>query len=176
MLPILTQALFVQSCPFDLRVAVPTMPSWRQRIAWSTDPVVGERERSLRGSHNQFSRWLSKWSWGQCSATEVVRSAQAFVADNGSRNIDDKIRRLAKTAANINNAERVVESVLPLDGMVSTIDIPDSSIQMVLPPFDLFHWLRNASPIRFRNHLGAKEDGVQEWWDGFRGSAQGRRM
>ena len=132
------------------------MPSWRQRIAWSTNPVVGERERSPRGSHNQFSRWLSKWSWGQCSAAEVVRSAQAFVADNGSRNIDDKIRRLAKTATNITNAERVVESVLPLDGMVSTIDIPDSSIQMVLPPFDLFHWLRNASPIRFRNHFGCE--------------------
>ena len=49
------------------------------------------------------------------------------------RDIDQRIRTLAKCSANLGNADRVVESIVSLDDMPCTIDVPRSMIKTVLP-------------------------------------------
>eukprot|EP00974_Lingulodinium_polyedra_P030812 2966021-Lingulodinium_polyedra.AAC.1 len=75
------------------------------------------------------------WAWGKKSAPEVVRDAEAVVQDQGARNVDPRILRLAKSAANMQNAQRVLESMLPDRGLPEATLIEDSSVQLVLEPF-----------------------------------------
>ena len=130
----------------------------------------------MRQVGNQKNRWITNWAWGNCSASEVVRSAQAYVEDHGTRGIDNDVLRLSKTSTNMQNAERVLESILPSDGLIAPVDVPDSSISLVLPPYDLFHWLRTKNAHRFEVHMGGKPGGVQSFWESFKSSAAGKRM
>ena len=87
--------------------------------------------------------------------------------DQGAANLDPRIVRLAKTATNIGNAQRVVESMLPDRGLPEATPIAESSVQFVLEPLGVFHWLRTASPAKFRVHLGAPAEGLEGWWRRF---------
>ena len=108
----------------------------------------------------------------------MVRSARSYLDDHGKHKCSEAMRRLANTSTNIANAERAVESVLPLTNMVKLIGMEDerSTIQMVLPPFDTFHWLRKTCPLKFKLHFGAQDEGVQSWWQSFRNSTKGKQM
>ena len=129
----------------------------------------------MRPMPHTLKGWLRSWSWGQASAAEVIRSAHRHVQDVG-RQADARITRLAKTFYSIQNAERAVENVVPTEELPQTISIADSQIDCVLPPFECFRWLKETCPRRFQAHLGAKPEGVADWWVAFKSSMAGRRM
>ena len=115
----------------------------------------------------QLKTWLLDWAWGKKSASDVVRDAHAAAQDLPKRTLDPRILRLAKTITNLGNAERVVQSLSPDLGLGKPTYIPDSSIELVMTPSTVWTWLLKSHPARFRAHLGAQRDGVQEWWEQF---------
>ena len=48
--------------------------------------------------------------------------------------------------------------------------VPESSVEWVLLPHEKLAWLQTACPRMFIIHAGAKEGGVQDWWEGLRSS------
>ena len=131
------------------------------------------------GMMRQLHGWLSRWSWGQSSAAEVVTSASHWMEDHPNiapRNIDERVRRLARCYSNINKAERVVEAIAPIGYMPALVPVTRSSISLFLSPFQFFHWLKEASPSKFQNHLGANPEGMERWWASLQSSRPGRAM
>eukprot|EP00974_Lingulodinium_polyedra_P050053 4813753-Lingulodinium_polyedra.AAC.2 len=148
------------------------MVGWRQRQQWAQ-----ERDRSRsphRTGEHVLASWMLEWAWGKASASDVVRRAHAFVEDIGSRGVDERVLRLARTASNLGNAERVVSSVAPLDGMPDPIEIPGSSVQWVLEPFVLFQWMKATVMQKFVTHLGATPGGLEDWWAKLQSTPAGR--
>ena len=90
--------------------------------------------------------------------------------------MDDRVCRLSQAMRNLGNAERVVEQVLPLEGMPSPVEVPDSKVTWILKPFDLSHWMRRSGGRRFEINLGAKPEGVEEFWVGLQGTDAGREF
>lgn len=150
------------------------MVGFRQKIERAAG---SERSRSPPkvGQHS-LTKWLNGWAWGNVPASEMVREAHAYVQDHGRQQVDTNIMKLARTHSSMQNAERVVESILPLDGMPEPMRLADSIIDSVLLPFDLFRWLRITSPAKFETHLGAKAGGVEEWWARFKAQPKGQEM
>ena len=150
------------------------MPGFRQRL--SRDGI-GERSRSPQhGLRPQLKGWVQKWAWGKFSAADVARSADDYVEEHGRRGTDKNILRLARTCSNLQNAERVVESIVLADDMVAPVAVPDSLVEVIMPPYDFFHWLLRANPLRFKTHLGAKPEGLQDWWTTLKSSAKGEEL
>ena len=151
------------------------MPGFRQKQEWAK---AADRSRSPAGPRggNSLRGWLQKWAWGQDSARGVVDNAHNWVSDHHGEAVDPRIVRLARAHCNPGNAERVVENILPLQGTCPPVQIPGSLIEWILPPYGMFHWLRNTSPGRFKTHLGAKEGGVADWWNQFFASTKGKQF
>jgi len=119
----------------------------------------------------QLKTWLTSWSWGGHSASDVVRNAQAFVRD-GHR--DPTIERIARSGSHLGNAERALRAIVPLDETCNVTHVAESSVEYLLLPHEMFGWIQATSPRLFRIHLGAKEGGVQTWWENLRSSQSGR--
>ena len=121
-----------------------TMVGFRQRLGRA---AASDRSRSPPkvGQHS-LTKWLNGWAWGNVPASELVREAHAYVHDHGQQKVDSSIMRLARAHSSIQNAERVVEGILPLEGMPEPIRLADSIIDTILLPFDLFRWLKVANP------------------------------
>ena len=54
--------------------------------------------------------------------------------------------------------------------------VPESSVEWVLLPHETLAWLQTACPRMFSIHAGAKEGGVQDWWEGLRSSQSGKEL
>ena len=144
------------------------MPGVRQRLAARSRSR--ERARTASGPLGygpELSDWLLEWSWGDATAAAVVRRADAK-AKNGCR--DETIRRLSRTTANICNAERVVESLMPARHFPPALSL-EGSIKHVILPYESFHWLAGLNRSKFETHFGANE-GMTAWWRSFRSSAE----
>lgn len=130
------------------------------------------RSRSPPESHTalpaQLRAWLGGWARGTKTASEVVRDAQAAAQDSRPRDLDPRIVRLARSHNNLGNAERLVEQ-LAQGAMLPPVpcQVPDSLVEWVLSPYDLFHWMRTTNARLFREHLGARPGRVEEWWARF---------
>lgn len=118
--------------------------------------------------------WLSQWAWGTCGAADVVRNAATYVADHEPREVDRRVLRLANTAYNIGNAERVIESIVESDRLPATTRVEASLMHEVCLPFTLFHWLRTHNARKFATHLGAQPEGIKAWWEQYFSSDAGR--
>ena len=116
--------------------------------------------RALSALHRE---WLEAWAWGNSGAVDVVRNAKNSF-EGGTK--DEVARRLARWCDNPGNAERVVESVVEgwVNCMPGPIAIHDSQIVYVLLPFDMVMSLQKASPNKFRTRFGAKDNGIQQFW------------
>ena len=106
----------------------------------------------------------------------MVRDAYASSLDHQNDRLDKRIQRLANTRPNLQNAERVMESILPVKGMMEPHHVPESSVEWVLLPHETLAWLQTAYPRMFSIHAGAKEGGVQDWWEGLRSSPSGQEL
>ena len=97
------------------------MPGFRQRQAQAD---ARERSRSpvLLGAGSLRS-WLSEWAWGSCSAAQVVRNAATYLAEHDCRAVDPRVRRLAQTELNLNNAQRVINGILGHLDLVETVPV-----------------------------------------------------
>ena len=120
--------------------------------------------------------WLSDWAWGKKSAIGIVNDASAYCETHRNSRTDARIKRLAATKSNPQNAERVVESIVPVDTAFQPHEIKDSSVQWVLLPDVTFDWLQTNYPRQFQIHMGAARGGVQEFWEKLRGTPSGRAM
>ena len=137
---------------------------WRQRYS--------ERSRSpVRPPHmsEQLRSWLMSWAWSGQSAAEVVRNAQAFVAD-GHR--DPLIEELARAGGNVANAERAVRRVLPTTGP-ETIEVGGGGVTRTVPLGTMFRWVRDNHPEHFRSHFGASQACVRRFWEQLAGAPDG---
>ena len=154
------------------------MVGWRQkaRAAASASSTARSRSPVPSALPHQLGNWLSDWAWGKKSASDVVRDAYASSLDHQNDRLDKRIQRLANTRPNLQNAERVMESILPLQGMMEPHHVPQSSVEWVLLPHETLAWLQTAYPKRFSIHAGAKEGGVQDWWEGLRSSQSGKEL
>ena len=110
------------------------------------------------------------------SSSDVVKAAHDSATDFGGRHPDARVQRLAKTFHSIQNAHRVVEDVCPLEGVLEPVEVTDSCVQWVLPPFNTLHWLVSTNPRLARIHLGTKEGGVQDFWEGLKASSAGQEF
>ena len=155
------------------------MPGFLQRRA---NEAMVDRSRSPNRNvllPRQLRTWIESWAWGKCPAIDVVRHGRDWIEDNRAMrplDMDHRIVRLAKAHANPGNAERVVSSMVPLAGVPPPVSVPDSAIQLFLPPFDILQWLRRTSPAKFEHHLGASPNGVSEFWRSLRSSASGQEL
>ena len=96
------------------------MPGFRQRAAREQ---ARDRSRSpQRGIGPQWKGWVQKWAWGKASAADVAPSAHDYVEEHGQRGTDANIVRLANTCSNIQNAERVVESIVLVGDLQDPLD------------------------------------------------------
>jgi len=148
------------------------MPGFRQRINAehadrSRSPLQAKSSDGDPAMGAQLRNWLTSWAWGKSSAAGVVENACAYLDEHGRKGVDERIVKLARTRQNPQNAERIVEQLLPLGDMCKPMRVDDSVIECVLPPYDFFHWLRVANPYKFRIHLGAKPGGLEHWWSRF---------
>jgi hypothetical protein len=117
----------------------------------------------------QLRSWLMSWAWSGQSAAEVVRSAQAFVAD-GHR--DPLIEELARASGNVANAERAVRRVLPTTGP-ETIEVGGGDVTLMVPLATMFRWVRDNHPEHFRSHFGASQACVRRFWEQLAGTPDG---
>ena len=121
---------------------------------------------------NQMKSWINKWAWGKISAADIVQEARAFAKDGQK---DVFVSRLLKGTGSISNAERVVGTLIST-GLVSSTHVPDSSVEEIILPSDMFAWIEATNPRLFNVRLGAKSSGVQEWWEQLRASPQGKEF
>ena len=77
---------------------------------------------------------MSQWAWGILSAARVVENAKSYMDDHDTRGVDPRIIKLAKTHRNIQNAERVIEQLVPTTDMPQTVVVNGSMANKVLPP------------------------------------------
>ena len=148
------------------------MVGWKQRVQAShvdrsRSPNRGASSSTSASMPPQLRSWLFKWAWGKSSAFSVVENAKAYVDEHGRKNLDDRISKLLKAYLHPQNAQRALDQVLPLSDMVRPTSIDNSMINIVLPPFDFFHWMRQANSRKFAIHMGAKAQGLEEWWTRF---------
>ena len=90
--------------------------------------------------------------------------------------MDPRVARLSNTSFNLQNATKVVEDICPLAGVLEPMEIKNSSVQWVLPPFNTFHWLLSTNPRMAKIHLGTKDGGVQDFWEGLKASNVGQEF
>ena len=62
-------------------------------------------------------------------------------------------------------SRQVIEGLLPRDGVMEALQVPDSSVEWVLLPHVFFEWMQTQAPRRFRQIFGARAEGVSDWWD-----------
>jgi len=110
------------------------------------------------------------WAWNGQSAAEVVRNAQAFVAD-GLR--DPLIEQLARAGGNIANAERAVRRVVPTGEGPATSDVGSGDVTLMIEPATMFRWVRDNHPDHFRSHFGADRAGVLRFWEQLASTPEG---
>ena len=143
---------------------------WRQQLA--------ARSRSPQGSGRAggpltetLKGWLWSWSWGLTSAAEVVRQARNLTRDGV--NGDVHVNRLSACSQNIGNAERVIRTLVP-SKLVPTTVVAGSCVEKVILPDDWFAWLQETNERLFRQRTGAKQEGIEGWWDQLRSTDEGR--
>ena len=117
-----------------------------------------------------LTSWISDWSWGKKAAAGVVRDAHNFSKGHANERLGPRVARLAKTHNNLGNAERTLEAVVTVNDNLAPTRVPDSLVEWVLPPDIMFEWLQTKSPRKFQTHLGARPQGVENWWSEFRRS------
>ena len=143
------------------------MPGWRQHAdeGRSRSPA-----RRLGQYGPELFSWLRSYCWGSIAAAQVVRNADAKVQGDSRRNLrpDRCIQRLANSIRNLGNAERLVNSLMPQSLFPQRLAVPDSLIEIVMPPYAMFHWLRELNPAKFHICFGAKPDGLEQWWQDLR--------
>ena len=124
------------------------MPGWRQHAdeGRSRSPA-----RRLGQYGPELFSWLRSYCWGSIAAAQIVRNADAKVQGDSRRNLrpDRCIQRLANSIRNLGNAERLVNSLMPQSLFPQRLAVPDSLIEIVMPPYDIFHWLRELNPAKF---------------------------
>ena len=82
----------------------------------------------------QLRSWMSQWAWGTLSAARVVENAKSYMDDHhDTRGVDPRVIKLAKTHRNIQNAERVIEQLVPTTDMPQTVVVNGSMVNKVLP-------------------------------------------
>lgn len=151
------------------------MPGWRQRLLAEDRSRSPARDRGPFGFGIELTHWLRDWAWGRSPAVDLVRNAaNKLAADN--RISCPVIRRLANCKGNENNAERIVQSIIPQDRFPHVTHLEDSTVDTVLLPYSTFRWLQLMNPRKFRIHMGAKMGGVSDWWVQFASSEEGRSM
>ena len=72
----------------------------------------------------------------------------------------------------IQNVERVVESIMPVDKF-PVLQTWDGSVCDGILPYDAFHWLMGLSRSKFEACVGARNGDVSWWWTAFRSSQAG---
>lgn len=88
---------------------------------------------------------------------------------------DQVIVRLAKCMGHLQDAERMIESIMPPDLFEKMHTRLEGTVQDVMLPWDSFHWLLSMNRDKFARHLGARED-MTSWWAAFKASEQGLKM
>ena len=149
---------------------------WRQWLGQqhrSRSPPPREAFRNSALWSEKAKLWLESYAWGAMSAANIMRNAQADVADGGS---DPLLKRMAKVGHNLQNSERAIGQVLPESQTVATEQVADSNIEIISPPHKMMAWLWDTNPRAFKIHLGASEGGVQDWWQKLHNSAAGREL
>jgi len=139
---------------------------WRQHLGHN-DARSRSPQREI-GSE-QLREWLRQWAWGKASAADVIRHARSAEREGHD---DALLRRLLKSAGNIQNAQRAIERCLP-SNLIPITAVPDSCLSEVLLPKDVFKWMQQSNPVKFKHHLGANNGGVQTFWEGLLASPTG---
>ena len=114
-----------------------------------------------------------EWAWGAKSAASMAEDAYAYCEGSDRRVVDRRIQRLAKTKGRGDNAQRLVVGLLPMDGILEPLHIPESSVEWVLLPEVTFQWMQTCCPKRFQLHFGAEEDRVLSFWESLSRSPAG---
>ena len=101
-----------------------------------------------------LERWLEQWAWGRKTATDICRDARAALEEDKKLKAHNVYERLAKAAYNTGNAHRVLESIAPENELVPATDIDEGLVKLSISPFDMFHWLLQKKPRKFKIHMG----------------------
>ena len=155
------------------------MVGWRQRAARSAQgPEASSRSRSpLRGQLPPILlRWLQEWAWGGKSAASVAEDAYALIQGRRPQDVHRHVGRLARARGHGQNAQLVLMDALPMSGIFDPIQVPESSVQWVLPPEAVLDWVQDHHPRRFKMHFGATDNGIQDFWDGLMSTPSGRLL
>lgn len=158
------------------------MVGWRQRAqgshAGGGSPARSRTPAPLSSTPLPplLRRWLFEYAWGDKSAVSVSADAGAYVEGTERRRVDPRILRLAQTRSHGQRSRQVIDSILPMDGVLQTLRVPDSAVEHVLLPRTSFDWLQDNHPRRFEVHFGAKEGGVSDWWASLASSTQGQEL
>ena len=103
----------------------------------------------------------------------MAEDAYAYCEGHDRQRIDSSIRRLANTRGRGDHAQRLVLGLMPMEGIMEPMHIPDSSVEWILLPEMTFHWLQSQCPRRFELHLGADENRVFSFWEALSQSPAG---
>ena len=149
------------------------MPGFRQK---RQAELRAERSRSPEkhcewGWAKEICNWMHKWSKGSASASDIVRDAAAK-----DKHDNELSKRIAAGARHLGNAERLLESIAPVEKLPPTLSIADSEIDTVVLPYDSFHWLRKLNRRKFCRHLGAYDGGMEAWWASLMARADGPEL
>ena len=133
------------------------MPGFKQRFASRSPRRAPGEETTAWGWNSQVMQWMKGWAWGLQYANNIIQAASAI--DGPTNPI---VRRLA-SVQHERNAEKVIESLVPKNRFPDFVDVDNSLVNVIIRPFDSFHWLRNLDPAKFRRHMGMPESGLEEW-------------
>ena len=147
------------------------MPGWRQRLQ-TRSPRREEPAQltTIWGWNTQVTQWFSGWAWGLRYANDIVRAAKAI-----ERPSDPFVRRIAQVEHE-RNAESVLERMVPLDRFPHVVTVPDSLMNVVIPPHVSFHWLRRLDSAKFARHIGFKPTGMADWWADLKARPDGAEL
>ena len=125
-------------------------PGWKQKAlakptysARSRPPPQQQRDEGMLS--NKLKGWLKQWSLGIKSSAYIVRDAHNYVQDEGKHKCYSNMVRLAHAWNNIQNSERVVESLMSLEDMMQPQKVRGSAVEWYIPPYDTFHGLTSSN-------------------------------
>lgn len=151
------------------------MPGVLQRIACSNRRNERSRSADRRGVFGygyELTNWLQEWAWGTIFASSLVRKADAKVKGGDTSN--PHVCRLAKSVGCVQNAERIVESIIPTSRF-PPLQTWAGTVKDGILPYDSFHWLKELNATKFEIAFGARGD-LTQWWTDFRASGDGLLM
>ena len=136
------------------------MVGWRQH-------AERLRSRSPRRTNSlgwgpELVEWMREYGRGKLPAAGVVRNARTK-CKAGTANAIVKQLSQGERGDSLQNAERVVRSIVPMDRLPPQTAIADSTIDVIVDPYTMFHWLRKTNPLKFATGMGARGDLVDFW-------------